>query len=149
MADGFVRECKVQYFGQARKLARALSGSRGVVSFLRREIGDDARESLVAIYLNGRHVPISWQRVSVGTLTASLAHPREIFQAALLQGAGSLILAHNHPSGDPHPSSEDDEVTRRMREVGELVGVSLLDHVVIGMEDHYSYADNGWRRLSR
>lgn len=82
--------------------------------------------------------------VSSGTVNASLAHPREIFKRAMLQNASSIILMHNHPSGDPDPSVEDIEITRRLVEAGNIIGISVLDHVVIGDEYRfYSMAANG------
>ena len=76
---------------------------------------------------------------SQGTLTASLVHPREVFRPALREGAAALVVAHNHPSGDPSPSAEDQEVTRRLVQAGALLGVPLLDHVVV--------AERGWTSL--
>ncbi len=82
-------------------------------------------------------------RVSEGTLTASLVHPREVFRFALREAASSLILAHNHPSGDPSPSAEDEALTRRLRTAGELLGVKVLDHVVIGRGRWLSFVETG------
>ncbi len=84
----------------------------------------------MALYLDGRHRPIADRIVSIGTATASLVHPREVFQPAVALGACGLIVAHNHPSQDPTPSAEDRDVTRRLAEAGQLLGIPLLDHVV-------------------
>jgi DNA repair protein RadC len=81
--------------------------------------------------LDGRHRPIAYQVVSIGTATASLVHPREVFQAAIGAGAVALIVAHNHPSGDPSPSREDRDITERLLRAGELLGIRLLDSVVV------------------
>ena len=83
----------------------------------------------------------------MGSLTAALVHPREVFKAAILSNAAALILVHNHPSGDPTPSAEDRAITERLRQVGELVGIRVLDHVVIGDEGQFvSLAEQeGWR----
>lgn len=83
-------------------------------------------------------------RVSLGTLTASLVHPREVFQPALVHSAASLIVAHNHPSGDPEPSADDRATTRRLERVGRLLGIPLLDHVVLGAGSHVSFRERGW-----
>src|SRR5574338_15618 len=93
-------------------------------------IREDAREHFVALYLDGRHRPIAHQVVSVGTASASLVHPREVFQPAVLIGACALLVAHNHPSGDPTPSAEDREITRRLVDAGALLGIPLLDSLV-------------------
>lgn len=83
-------------------------------------------------------------RVSQGTLTSSLVHPREVFVPALLHRAASLIVAHNHPSGDPEPSSDDRATTRRLERAGRLLGVPLLDHVVLGAGCFVSFRERGW-----
>jgi len=84
-------------------------------------------------------------RVSEGSLTAALVHPREVFAPAIREGAAALILVHNHPSGDPTPSAEDAALTERLRQVGDLVGVRILDHVVIGRGHYVSMAEsNRW-----
>ena len=92
----------------------------------------EMREHFVAFYLTSRNVVSRCEIVSVGTLNASLVHPREVFAPALEVRAASLILAHNHPSGDATPSEEDHAITRRLRECGTLLGIELLDHVVTG-----------------
>ena len=89
------------------------------------------REIFVALALDARNRPLGTNIVSIGTLTASLVHPRETFKFAILTGAASLALAHNHPSGDPTPSKEDIDLTRRMVEAGRLVGIEVVDHVIL------------------
>ena len=81
--------------------------------------------------------------ISQGTLTASLVHPREVFSVAIRESAAGVILVHNHPSGDPEPSPEDLDITRRLASVGELIGIPVLDHVVIGGETYVSFLDRG------
>jgi DNA repair protein RadC len=99
------------------------------------------REQFVVVLLNAKHRPIGAHVVSVGSLTASIVHPREVFKVAIAGNAVSLALAHNHPSNDVTPSPEDIAITRRLREVGELMGVRILDHVILGAETHFSFAD--------
>jgi len=125
-----IREVAVRYIGRARRAPAAIREPRAVVEYLRRAVRDDAREHLVALYLDGRHRPVAHQVVSVGTATASLVHPREVFQPAILVGAVALIVGHDHPSGDPRPSREDRDVTRRLAQAGTLLGISLLDSIV-------------------
>lgn len=79
--------------------------------------------------------------VSQGTINASLVHPREVFKRALMQNASAIILLHNHPSGDPHPSKEDVNITRRLAEAGKLIGVEVLDHVIIGDNNYVSFKE--------
>lgn len=92
-------------------------------------------ENLWLITLNAKNNITGIFTVSTGSLNSSLVHPREVFKRALIQNAASIIICHNHPSGDPTPSREDVEITKRLHEAGELLGIRLLDHVIIG--DHY------------
>ena len=92
---------------------------------------DARREHFVAFDLNARHQLLGRRLVSVGSLSASIVHPREVFQPAVGRSAAGIVVAHNHPSGDPEPSPEDVAVTRRLREAGELLGIELLDHLVV------------------
>ena len=85
-----------------------------------------------ALLLDGKHRLRRMERVSEGTLTSSLVHPREFFRPAVREPAAAVIAVHNHPSGDPEPSAEDLEVTRRLVRAGELLGIPLLDHIVVG-----------------
>src|SRR5262249_9656816 len=85
----------------------------------------------VVLLLNARHECVGVETVSVGSLNASIVHPREVFLPAVLASAASLVVAHNHPSGDPEPSEGDGAITRRLAQVGELLGIGLLDHVVV------------------
>jgi DNA repair protein RadC len=95
-------------------------------------IGEADREVFVVAMLTIRHRVLGLNTVSVGCLTSSLVHPREVFKPAILAGAAALLLAHNHPSGDPEPSGEDVALTRRLASAGTLLGIDVLDHVVLG-----------------
>ncbi|MEW6071608.1 MAG: JAB domain-containing protein [Planctomycetota bacterium] len=90
------------------------------------------QETFLVLLLDGKHRLRRAVRVSEGTLTTSLVHPREVFRAAVREAAAALIVAHNHPSGDPEPSREDLEVTQRLRDAATLLGIPLLDHVIVG-----------------
>ena len=90
------------------------------------------KEQFVVVLLDAKNRPIRTERVSEGCLTWSVVHPREVFAPAVRESAGAVIVAHNHPSGDPTPSAQDIEVTGRLAKVGELLGVPLLDHIVVG-----------------
>ena len=104
------------------------------------------REHFVGFYLNSRNQVLRREIISIGSLNASIVHPREVFIPALAVSAASLILAHNHPSGDPSPSEEDLAITRRITESGRLLGIELLDHVVVAREAYTSFKE---RRLLR
>lgn len=81
--------------------------------------------------------------MSVGSLTASVVHPREVFKPAILSNAANILICHHHPSGDPIPSNEDRAITGRLVEAGKLMGISIIDHVVLGDERYFSFADEG------
>lgn len=93
---------------------------------------DETKEYFIAIHLDGKNRIICIDQVSVGSLNQSIVHPREVFKTSLLSSAAAIILLHNHPSGDPTPSREDLEITKRLREAGDLLGIRILDHIVIG-----------------
>ena len=101
------------------------------------------REGFAVVHLNGRHRVIGCELVSVGSLNASIVHPREVFKGALLANASSIILGHNHPSGDPDPSEEDLGITLRLEQAGEVLGLSVLDHVIIAGERSMSFSASG------
>ena len=108
------------------------------------------REHFLALVLDARFRLLGVDEIAVGSLSQSIVHPREVFKAAILANAAALICVHNHPSGDPRPSREDHEVTRRLREAGDLLGVQLLDHLVVCRDGFYSFAREGgldsWER---
>ena len=100
------------------------------------------REHFLVIGLDAKHAVTGINTVSIGSLTMSIVHPREVFKPLLLMNASAVLLAHNHPSGDPTPSQEDRALTRRLKEGGELLGITVLDHVVLGGDRYYSFADH-------
>ena len=104
---------------------------------------DRTREHLMTIYLNARNEMI-WKKQStfIGTLNANLVHPREIFNEALEHNASSVILVHNHPSGDAEPSQDDLEITKRITEAGKIMGIDVLDHVIITKNKVFSFKEN-------
>ena len=101
-------------------------------------------EEFYCVYLDGRNRVLREVLVSRGSLTASLVHPREVFRNAIRAAAAAVILVHNHPSGDPSPSQEDSHLTRRLAQVGELVGIPVLDHVIVGADRFFSFRDTGF-----
>ncbi len=115
-----------------RRRGAALSSPAEVYRLLAPELRGLDKETFHVLLLDTRHRLRGRQRVSEGTLTASLVHPREVFGPALSRGAAAVVVVHNHPSGDPEPSAEDEAVTRRLLDAGRLLGIPLLDHVVLG-----------------
>lgn len=111
---------------------RTVRDAGGAARILRALIpDDDGREHFCVAYLNVRHKVTGVAEVSVGCLTSSLVHPREVFRGAIAAGAAAIVVAHNHPSGDPEPSAEDVALTKRLAAAGSLIGIELLDHVVL------------------
>ena len=126
----FVREAIVKYRGRKVPVEQRIATPAAAVSLARRVVHDESREHFTALYLDSRHGPIAHSIVSVGTATASLVHPREVFQTAVLTGACALLVLHNHPSGDVTPSAEDRAVTQRLADAGQTLGIRLLDSIV-------------------
>ncbi len=105
------------------------------------------RENFFALLLDNRHRILGLRVVSTGSLDSAPVHPREVFSPAIREGAAAVVVAHNHPSGDPSPSAEDRAVTERLRCAGELVGIEVLDHVVVGSDRFYSFAEEVCRPI--
>ena len=105
---------------------------------------DMRQEVFKTILLDAKHTVIRDTTVSEGSLTLSIVHPREVFSLAIREAAAAVIFLHNHPSGDPQPSTEDRDLTRRLVAAGELLGIQVLDHLIIGDNRYVSFADQGW-----
>lgn len=119
-----------------------IGGPAEVVPLLA-EIRDQRREHFLCLYLNARNQVVHKEVISIGSLSASIVHPREVFRVALQHAVASIILAHNHPSGDVSPSKDDLELTRRLVKAGELMGIEVLDHLIIGAEQFVSLKEQG------
>jgi DNA repair protein RadC len=102
------------------------------------------REQFLVCGLDAKHRIIGINIVAIGSLTLAIVHPREVFKPLILMNAAACICAHNHPSSDPTPSPEDRVLTQRLRQGAELLGITLLDHIVLGEDRHFSFADQGW-----
>ena len=135
-----VRERKHGY-GKVRRIRDAAQ----VYEVFREDFRPLDREVFLVLLLDGKNQVLGFNVVSVGSLTAALVHPREVFAPAILGNAAALVMIHNHPSGDPEPSAEDRALTARLRQVGDLVGIRVLDHVVVGDGSFVSMAEReGW-----
>lgn len=104
---------------------------------------DADKESFILLALNNKNRLLGHKVISIGSLTASIVHPREVFTAALYFHAAALIFVHNHPSGDPAPSPEDIDITRRLKECGDIFGIRILEHLIVGAERYFSFSDKG------
>lgn len=109
---------------------------------------DLRKEVFLALLLDGRNRLLREERISEGSLTSAIVHPREVFAPAIRESAGAIVVVHNHPSGDPTPSREDLEITARLAQVGRLVGINLLDHVILGDPGYLSLRERGYLESS-
>lgn len=121
----------------------SLTSSVAVTDYLRKKIGKEKKEYFLILSLDSNNNLIKISEISVGTLNASLSHPREIFKEAIKLSAASIILVHNHPSGDPEASSEDVALTRRLWDAAKIIGIELLDHIIVTKEKFSSLKERG------
>ena len=129
--------------GYSRPTLKPKIRSASDVHFHLSEYHDMDREHFVAITLDGASRIINTRVISIGTLNQSLVHPREVFRDAILDNSAGIIVAHNHPSGQLEASIEDKRVTKRLREVGKIIGIELLDHVILAVDGYYSFSEEG------
>ena len=106
-------------------------------------IKENKKENFVVLYLDARNKLIYKETVSIGSLTANLVHPREVFEPAVRYLAAQIVLAHNHPSGDPEPSEDDLEITKRLVESGKILGIEVLDHIIVAKDGFFSFKNKG------
>jgi len=107
-----------------------------------RNIRDNKKEHFVIFYLDSRNQEIKREIISIGSLNANLVHPREVFEPAVRNLAAQIILAHNHPAGDPAPSREDLEITKQLVDAGRILGIEIKDHVIVSKTNFFSFADH-------
>jgi len=120
--------------GPPRRAPSAVHRPEDAARYAQRRIGSETREHYLVIYLDARHRPIGDCIVHVGTLDQCLVHPREVFRPAVALGAAAVITAHNHPTGDPKPSSEDHEIHKRIVTAGAILGINVLDGLVVSAD---------------
>jgi len=114
-----------------------------VFQVLRPQLGARAQEVFVAVLLNSKNQVLKTETVSIGTVNASIVHPREVFKPAISASATSVVLAHNHPTGSPEPSREDILITRRMEKTGRIMGIDIVDHVIVAADKYVSLKERG------
>ena len=134
-----VREAQLHY----APITQPLEAENAVRIIARRLLDGLDREAGIVLALDSRNRPIGCHVVSIGSLSASLIHPREVFKFAILANAASLIFAHNHPSGDPTPSKDDIELTRRLVSAGQLLGIEVIDALITGYDHLLSFKERG------
>jgi len=133
-----VKEKKLEY-GDIQ-----ISSPKDCANIFKKFIGDYDREALVVLTLDTKNKITSLTVASLGSLNYSIVHPREVFKTAILSNASSIIISHNHPSGETTPSKEDIKITKRLRECGDILGIELIDHIIIGDNNKYlSFKEKG------
>lgn len=120
---------------------------RDINSLLWNYFNGKEKEHFVAVLLNARHEPAKVVLVSIGLVNRCVVHPREVFREAIKDNVVAIVVAHNHPAGNPEPSKEDDEVTKMLVEAGKVVGIEVLDHMIVASRGYYSYAENKFDRI--
>jgi DNA repair protein RadC len=118
-----------------------ISSPTDVSNYLMRELGDLKKEHFNIVMLDNKNYIIEVHNVSVGSLNSAIVHPREVFKNAIRRSSASIILAHNHPSGKSSPSAEDISITKRLVECGEIIGIKVLDHIIVGRNEYFSFKE--------
>ncbi len=132
-----------RFADQRLQLGQPYRSSQDAFLHFHERLCDYRKEVFVALLLDTKNRLLKEVRISEGSLNASIVHPREVFAPALKESAAAILFVHNHPSGDPTPSREDINITERLKQVGELMGVRVLDHIIIGKGEYVSLADRG------
>jgi DNA repair protein RadC len=109
-----------------------------------KDLNQETKEQFLCLHLDGKNRIVCMDRVSVGSMNQAIVHPREVFKSAVLSSAASVILLHNHPTGDPEPSQADIQITKKLRECGDLLGIPVLDHIIIGDGQYISLLEGGY-----
>src|SRR3989338_9891352 len=145
---GFAKACQILALFEinkrnvlSEKPRTFISSAKSVFDLMNEKLKDEKQEHFIAILLNNRNYFIKEQLLTKGVLDASIIDPREVFKPAIKNSASRIILVHNHPSGNPEPSKEDLEVTKKLFEAGELLGIKVLDHVIIGRDKYWSWKE--------
>lgn len=108
-----------------------------------KDLRNHKKEHFVVFYLDSRNQEIKQETISIGSLTANLVHPREVFEPAIRHSAAHIIFSHNHPSGDPEPSEDDLLITKKLVQAGEILGIEVLDHIIVGQKGYFSFKEKG------
>ena len=122
---------------------RSVGGAADAAALLSPKIRHEDKEVFLAVMLGAKGQVLSTEKIAQGSLLSSVVLPRDVFQAAIMHRAAAVIIAHNHPSGDPAPSEADKELTRRVAEAGQVLGIAVIDHIIIGGDTYYSFSEQG------
>lgn len=143
MSVTYVRELTMKYRGKKGVSFEAAGAPERAANIIRRVLPDNVREHFVALLLDVRTQVVGYFIVATGTAASCPVGVREVFQSAIVAGANSLIVGHNHPAGDIIPSLEARAVTKRLKDAGELLAIPILDHLIIGGEKFFSFHEQG------
>jgi DNA repair protein RadC len=143
MTVNYVRELTLKYRGKKRPSFEAANAPEPAARLIRQVLPDNVREHFVALLVDARTQVVGYYLVATGTGSSCPVGAREVYQAAVVAGAHALVVGHNHPTGDSTPSLEDRAVTQRLKAAGELLGIQVLDHLIIGADAFYSFHEHG------
>jgi len=132
-----------RYAGEELPSGTAIEGSQQLFRYMREKLAGREREHFVSLLLDTKHRVLREVLVAVGSLNESVVHPREVFKSAISESAAAVIFVHNHPSGNPEPSPQDRRLTERLCQAGQLVGIRVLDHLIVGADGYFSFAEHG------
>jgi DNA repair protein RadC len=140
-----IRELKIIYVSSEKWKAEQIKvdSPKKVYEFVKDKIGAEIREHFLVLLVDNKNRIIGWYMVAVGTISECIVHPREVYSIAIRECASSIIVCHNHPSGELSPSYEDIKTTQRLRESGEIIGIELLDHIIVSDSAFYSMREAG------
>ncbi|MBN2569835.1 MAG: JAB domain-containing protein [Deltaproteobacteria bacterium] len=125
------------------KSQKPLMNAKGVYQYIRAGLENKDREFFISILFDTRLVPLGVNLIAIGGLNSAMVYPREVFKAAVLASAASLVLAHNHPSGNPNPSKEDIDLTNKLMQAGNILNIPIYDHIIVGRNCYHSMKENG------
>jgi DNA repair protein RadC len=129
-------------FKLSQNYEKPIKSAKDIFNYASHRLQFNDKEQFMVLHLNSKNKIIKDEIVSIGTLNSSLIHPREIFKSAIKESANSVVLVHNHPSGDPTPSEEDEKITKKLMEAGKLLGIEVLDHVIVGKDSFFSFKED-------
>jgi len=129
-------------YDSAKKKIKKITSAKDVYDYIYEKLKNLKKEHFLVLCLDSKNNIIKDSRISIGTLNESIVHPREVFKEAIRESANSIILVHNHPSGSCEPSSHDKEITKSLIESGKILKISVLDHVIVGRNEYYSFKEN-------
>jgi DNA repair protein RadC len=135
-----------RYAGEDLPPGTRVEGSEQLFRYMREKLAPEQREHFCSLMLDTKHRILREELVAVGSLNESVVHPREVFKSAIAESAAAVIFVHNHPSGNPEPSPQDRRLTERLCQAGELVGIRVLDHLIVGTDGYFSFAEHGLLR---